>query len=179
MLYFMDSEFHEDGKTIDLISIGIVAEDGRELYACSLDAELHRCGEWLKDNVLRQLPPYSSSAWMRRNEIKLAVLDFVLAPLPFQPGAATHERATRDGKKIEFFAYYADYDWVAFCQLFGRMIDLPPQFPQWCRDLKQLSSALGNPKHPPQEKGEHNALEDARWNRDLYKYLMELRGEKR
>lgn len=33
MKYFLDTEFHEDGKTIDLISIGIVAEDGREYYA--------------------------------------------------------------------------------------------------------------------------------------------------
>ncbi len=31
MRYFLDTEFYEDGKTIDLISIGIVAEDGREL----------------------------------------------------------------------------------------------------------------------------------------------------
>lgn len=33
MRYFFDTEFYEDGKTIDLVSIGIVAEDGRELYA--------------------------------------------------------------------------------------------------------------------------------------------------
>ena len=33
--YFFDTEFYEDGKTIDLISIGIVAEDGREFYAVS------------------------------------------------------------------------------------------------------------------------------------------------
>lgn len=30
MRYFLDCEFIEDGRTIDLISIGIVAEDGRE-----------------------------------------------------------------------------------------------------------------------------------------------------
>ena len=33
MRYFYDTEFLEDGETIDLISIGIVAEDGREYYA--------------------------------------------------------------------------------------------------------------------------------------------------
>lgn len=37
----------------------------------------------------------------------------------------------------EFYAYYADYDWVVFCQLFGRMIDLPKGFPMYCIDLKQ------------------------------------------
>jgi len=38
---------------------------------------------------------------------------------------------------IEFYAYYADYDWVVFCQLFGTMNDLPKGFPVYCIDLKQ------------------------------------------
>ncbi len=176
MRYFYDAEFHEDGRTIDLISLGMVAEDGRELYACNLDAELHRCHEkdfWLKDNVLSKLPPYSDGVWMRKAAIRTLVLDFVLAPLPFDPGAPTKDRKTIDGEKIEFWAYYADYDWVVLCQLFGRMIDLPSQFPMFCMDLKQLSVDVGSPKHPQQTKGEHNALDDARWNRDLYKFLKE------
>lgn len=37
--YFYDTEFIEDGKTIDLISIGVVCEDGREFYAESQEAE--------------------------------------------------------------------------------------------------------------------------------------------
>ncbi len=223
MRYFIDTEFHEDGRTIDLISIGIVAEDGRELYACNLDAELHRCHEkdfWLKDNVLSKLPPYSDGVWMRKKEIRTQVLDFVLAPLdstatqvgdavtqtvrmisdmakaiedikkavgsnvPYDPlpfpsscvpstGSELKDRKTIDGKKPVFYGYYSDYDWVVFCQLFGRMIDLPPQFPMFCMDLKQLSVDVGSPKHPKQAKGDHNALEDARWNRDLYKFLKE------
>lgn len=81
----------------------------------------------------------------------------------------------------EFYAYYADYDWVVFCWLFGKMIDLPKGFPKYCIDLKQMLEAHNNffaidsteePGYPVQEKGkEHNALEDARWNRDLYNFL--------
>lgn len=33
MRIYYDCEFLEDGNTIDLISMGMVAEDGRELYA--------------------------------------------------------------------------------------------------------------------------------------------------
>ena len=33
MKYTYDTEFHENGRTIDFISIGIVCEDGREYYA--------------------------------------------------------------------------------------------------------------------------------------------------
>ena len=37
MRYFYDCEFIEDGTTIDLVSIGIVAQDGRELYLVSTE----------------------------------------------------------------------------------------------------------------------------------------------
>jgi hypothetical protein len=35
-----------------------------------------------------------------------------------------------------------------------------------------LSVDVGSPKHPADPEGEHNALVDARWNRDLYAFLM-------
>lgn len=38
----------------------------------------------------------------------------------------------------ELYGYYADYDWVLFCSLFGTMMDLPKGFPMHCRDLKQM-----------------------------------------
>ena len=41
--------------------------------------------------------------------------------------------------KPVFYAYYADYDWVVFCWLFGRMIDLPKGFPMYCNDLQQIA----------------------------------------
>ena len=39
MKYWMDTEFIERPYTIDLISIGIVAEDGREFYAESNEVD--------------------------------------------------------------------------------------------------------------------------------------------
>jgi hypothetical protein len=53
------------------------------------------------------------------------------------------------------------------------MMDLPGHFPMFCMDLKQLSVMVGNPVHPEQTGTEHNALEDARWNKELYNFLME------
>lgn len=37
-----------------------------------------------------------------------------------------------------FHAYYGAYDHVAFCWLFGKMIDLPKGFPMYSVDLKQM-----------------------------------------
>ena len=100
------------------------------------------------------------------------------------------------GKNIEpqFYGYYCDYDWVAFCWLFGKMIDLPNGFPMFCIDLKQESDRIYNLKKEeytkgggrnfinkmsnhldyPKQTNEHNALADARWNYELYKFLNNL-----
>jgi hypothetical protein len=100
-----------------------------------------------------------------------------------------------DRSNPEFYAYYADYDWVAFCWLFGKMIDLPRGFPKYCIDLKQMLDEKAivydddnysqldikgkveylktNSKYPKQT-NEHNALADARWNKELYEFLNKL-----
>jgi hypothetical protein len=159
MKYFYDTEFIENGKTIDLISIGIVAEDGREYYAISTEFNAKKASQWVKDNVLIHLPERKSNdglAYYRtRAKIKWELLQFIQEPNP------------------ELWAYYADYDHVALCQLFGTMMDLPDGWPMYTRDIKQLCDNLGNPQLPIQGKGEHNALDDARWNRKVYDFLME------
>jgi hypothetical protein len=42
--YFYDTEFIDDGYNIELISIGVVAEDGREYYAISTEFNPERAG---------------------------------------------------------------------------------------------------------------------------------------
>jgi 3' exoribonuclease, RNase T-like len=159
--YFIDTEFYEDGKTIDLISIGVVADDGRELYAVSREAELHKVSPWVRENVLPSLPTYGDPAWMTREEIKRRLTEFV-----------------SDNEKPVFYGYYADYDWICICQLFGTMMQLPWFFPKFCMDLKQLSVSVGSPQHPPEPVVAHNALVDARWNRDLFKFLIDHQTRK-
>jgi len=171
MRYFLDTEFYEDGQAIDLISIGIVAEDGREFYAVSQDAQLHRVSRWVRAYVLPHLPKYGDPAWMPRTEIAAQLLLFTGEDEP----PAGYGRKCSDairGDKPEFWAYYADYDWVAICQLFGTMMGLPKRWPMFCRDLKQLSVDVGSPKHPAEPDDTLHALADARWNRDLYAFLM-------
>lgn len=102
-----------------------------------------------------------------------------------------------DSEKPKFYAYYADYDWVAFCWLFGKMIDLPNGFPMYCNDLKQmLDERVEKMSYPligavsnnfedklkavkkfndyPKQENEHSAICDARFNRDLHKFLNNL-----
>ena len=57
MKYFIDTEFIERGHEfpVTLLSIGIVAEDGREFYMESLTADHSTASDWVKDNVLPHL----------------------------------------------------------------------------------------------------------------------------
>ena len=150
MKIFLDTEFIEDGKTIELISIGLAREDGKSYYAELDDCDLSRADEWVSSNVL----PHLSGNKISRHVLAQEIIAFV-------------------GESPEFWAYYADYDWVALCQIFGRMIDLPPTWPMYCRDLKQWADDLKIQKQefPPQIGFEHNALADAEWNLRLYNYL--------
>lgn len=162
MKYFFDTEFYEDGKTIDLISIGIVCEDGRELYRVSTEARYDLVNDWVRANVVHKLPKLDDPAWQNRKQIASDIFDFVVRSIDL----------AKD--KPIFWAYYADYDWIALCQLFGTMMDLPKGFPMYCMDLKQLSVMKGSPTHPKQDGDEHHALADARWNMRLYLFLKDL-----
>ena len=160
MRYFLDTEFNEMGPhlPIDLISIGIVAEDGREFYAISTEFRAEDCNDWVQKSVLPHLlgTVRAGIGQASLKEIREALLKF-----------CGPERYGRP----EFWGYFADYDWVVFCQIFGTMVDLPKGWPMYCRDLEQWCDKLGNPKLPKQASTEHNALCDARWNREVWEFL--------
>lgn len=160
MKYFIDTEFIEDGKTIDLISIGIVCENGRDYYAVSNEFDPALANDWVRANVLPQLPSKENPAWRSRQQIRQDISNFVLIG-----------KGITEDCKPQFWGYYCDYDWVVFCQLFGKMIDLPKSYPMYCRDLKQWCDDLGNPELPELAAGEHHALADALWNFEVWKFL--------
>ena len=63
MRFFYDCEFIEDGRTIELVSIGVVDETGREFYAVSTQFDGSRAIEWVRRNVLDKLPSPADPAW--------------------------------------------------------------------------------------------------------------------
>lgn len=204
MKYFLDTEFIEGfnkpvfGKRrhfIDLISIGIVAEDGREYYAISSEYDYKKADQWVRENVIHPLYVETVHGDQRNVEradkfhyrfgkpdIKIAeeIFRFVnpcsgegtLNDSSWNQHLNKYKIVAAENCPIEFYAYYADYDWVLFCSLFGRMIDLPKGFPMYCRDLKQMFDETGTPKFLKPE-NEHNALDDAKWNRDLYRHILD------
>lgn len=314
MKYYIDTEFLEGPQkekfpislfrkntppTIDLISIGIVAEDGREYYAISKDFNMEEAWNrydlklekgdyswcfgtknspvvwvsnkngrffaenkiyWIRENVLKpvwrnlffqadienqhyskrnadsflesvnlglydDLFSYKSLKWLLNRygktnkqiaeEVKsfcsmgsaYSTMDKTIASIMYFSELDSEVQKTIEDKKLihvfnekpEFYAYYADYDWVVFCWLFGKMMDLPSGFPMYCKDLKQdfdfynenfkkrkKLNAVGNihksinelkdfkdfPKQDPSKS--HNAIEDARWNKQLHDFLKKI-----
>jgi hypothetical protein len=276
MKYFLDTEFLEGtqktflGKTvstIDLISIGIVAEDGRKYYAISNDFNLKEAWNrydlkhtgfgdrnnlppvkdyWIRNNVLKNLFNNHVADYNKEintfkefknlvehfgktnKQITEEVCDFIDARKSgngiIMPGGTSIKQANT--LNVEFYGYYADYDWVAFCWLFGKMIDLPKGFPTYCVDLKQIldeklincnkkvryydtkdravfGDAFGSLSYSstlvekeedlskcslqykiefmkkynskfPKQVNEHNALADAEWTFELYKFLQTI-----
>jgi hypothetical protein len=77
------------------------------------------------------------------------------------------------GEQPEFWGWYADYDWVALCQLYGTMVNLPHGWPMYCRDLKQWVDQLGNPTLPAHRGREHHALVDAYWIAEAWNAVNE------
>lgn len=223
MKYFIDTEFIEGfrqpliGKKrhfIDLISIGIVCEDGREYYAISNEFNYKDADEWVRKHVIfpivqegierynekakrlnmafkdqpRDLDVSAITVIQRfegKSNTRIAndIVRFIYGETDNLDGLSELEEAqkyemTDKSKEPEFWGYYADYDWVVFCSLFGRMIDLPKGFPMYCKDLKQTMDDRGLTKdwkrdNCPDPAGEHNALVDARWNKALYEKIMQ------
>jgi hypothetical protein len=245
MIYYIDTEFLEGPQdkrflgfkvgetkpTIDLISIGIIAEYGTEYYAISKDFNLKeawnrwqtRTGQgdrnitepkeyWIRENVLR---PIFKDLWYEKchmQNLHHVSNDFTYQNLKrlIDIYGKTNKQIAEDVQNLcgrwdensldsrgipEFYAYYADYDWVAFCWLFGRMIDLPDGFPMYCRDLKQMLDEcymhqankhegmsrleawlMDVKKYPayPKQENEHNAIADARWNKRLHDFIKTL-----
>lgn len=215
MKYFIDTEFIEGfhkplfGKRrhfIDLISIGIVCEDGREYYAISNEFDPKDADKWVQGNVIMKLEGIEDyfHIWKSNKEIKQDIIEFIC---PYEKASEFAGVGSIDSgmegylqmNPPKFYAYYADYDWVLFCSLFGRMIDLPKGFPMYCRDLKQnideYIDSITTEKNPrsanyltketaleqlkkrfdyPKQTNEHNALADAKWNYELYKFLQTI-----
>lgn len=196
MRLYYDTEFIEDGSTIDLVSIGIAAQDGREYYAVSSQFDLKRfaANDWLMANVWPSLPQVRGDARMMilssmregasayrqvrrlfdahgaevkpRCVIAREVADFVLG---------ADRESTRQLPYVEMWANYGAYDHVALCWLWGGMGALPEGMPMFTCDLQQEAARLGfkDADLPQQSDGRHNALADARHNRVIGEFLRE------
>lgn len=168
MRFYVDTEFLHTSRTIDLISIGVVAEDGRELYAVSSDMPWSAImrNDWLVANVVPALP--------LRADWDVPLLDRrhpdVKSRVDIRRQLMTFFLSSPDA--VEMWGWYSGFDYVVLSQLFGTMLDWPRSLPMWINDLRQDTERLGAYQLlPVQQQGEHHALADARWNKEVGEFL--------
>jgi hypothetical protein len=159
---FYDCEFLERGGAIDLVSIGAVDEDGRELYAVSTAFDPMDAIPWVQRHVLPLLPARDDAAWRPRERIRDDLEAWLLDGL----GA---------GDELQLWAWYSAYDHVVLAQLWGAMTALPGRIPRFTHDLRSLWELLGKPELPVQKGAQHDALADARHRRRLWRALEDAR----
>lgn len=159
MKYWIDTEYFDDGKTVELVSLGIVAEDGREFYAVAAEFDRTKADSFLRANVL-PLIPEDDPRLLPRAEIRQQLLAFIGADVP------------------EFWSVCAAWDWFLLVRLFGSLNDLPESWPLYCGDLWQWAKQLGDPALPKHAGTEHQALADAKWHREVYQLLESIASKR-
>lgn len=163
MKIFYDTEYA--WEKLELISIGMVAEDGRELYLQNSDCDLTQVNNWVKHNVVPHLErldqlvydvPGREKPWLRLYGIMGKVGDFC-------------------GENPEFWGYYSANDHFMLERMIGLMEFWPKTWPMITYDLRQALDDKGL-KHITQPDSIHHALYDALWIRDTYYTHIEKRG---
>lgn len=184
MKIFFDTEFSGLRKDTELISIGLISEDGREFYAEISDIDTKNVDKWVYDNVLMNTVEFGNAYVLDicENEnnyyvgTKLDVSNYLREWL-------------MQFDDVELVSDVCHYDMVLFIDLFGTAFDLPTNVGASCHDINQDIARIYNMTEKEafdysREKlleghninigGEkHNSMYDARVIQKLYELLLE------
>ena len=183
MKVFFDTEFTGLYKDTNLISIGLVSEDGKEFYAEIDDDKLKYVDSWVEENVLANTVTYGDE-W---------VLNIVEDENNFYVGSKEDiGEALREWfaqfDEVELVSDVCHYDMVLLIDLFGTAFDLPDNVGASCHDINQdIASLYKISEHEAfdysrekileghninTEGAKHNAMYDARVIKAIYEILQ-------
>ena len=121
MRVFLDCEFTKLSAAAKLISLALVAEDGREFYVELLDAwKEEDCSDFVKEIVLPQL--WGGSYALPIVEARMSLLRFL----------------TSFKKEVEIVTDAPQYDWELFCDL----VYEGGRWPRIVRNLPTVATSL-------------------------------------
>lgn len=180
---FYDTEFIDTEKGTELISIGLVTDSGQEYYAQNslFNWKAAWKNEFVRNKVLTNLQrcPYIDTYLERQKkkhkrgqcfDQQLGLRHRCPWRTPVQISTDIRIILAQTGR-VKLWAYYGAYDHYLLAKLFGTMQDFPPELPMYSMDIKQYTVALGDPALPDKSFNEHNALADARWNKEAFEFL--------
>jgi len=159
MKIFFDTEFTGLRAVSDILSIGMVAEDGSTFYSEIDRPELLNIDDWIRDNVIANFTKekfFSDYPELRKQ------IEVFLSPY----------------KKVEMWSDCLAYDWVLFCELWSGALNVPDYIYYIPFDICTLMKAKGiDPDINREEFSgitgiKHNALHDAKVIKACYEKLL-------
>ena len=134
MKLFFDTEFTGLHAGTTLVSIGIVAENGKKFYAESADYDESQCDDWIKENVL-------AHTILAGNENLAARLGADADTTVVLGGKEDirHELSEwlKQFDEVQFVSDVCHYDMVLLIDIFGTAFGLPGNVSAVCHDISQ------------------------------------------
>jgi hypothetical protein len=177
MKVFFDSEFTGLHQNTTLISIGLVAEDGKEFYAEFTDYAKDQVDEWIENNVIKNLFIHVDRLIYNRLAEGQTIIkgkrDYISSNL---------QDWLEQFDSVEMWSDCLSYDWVLFNQLFGHAFNIPKNVYYIPFDICTLFKIKGIDPDISREdfagakdwnvEHKHNALQDAKVIKACYDKLM-------
>lgn len=183
---FLDAEFTGLHKLSTLISIALVCEDGNEFYAELTDYDELQINKWLQENVMSKLilGGYEFERDYRPNDKTVKVKGDT--ELVKQTLTSWLEKYKDEG--VELWGDVPADDVIHFRSIFGSAWDVPPFVGyivydlatalKLCRqnpDVNRAEFVYGSKdKVPTSDLSVHNALYDARLEKEVYAKIFSL-----
>lgn len=145
---FFDTEFTGLQQNTSLISLALVAEDGRALYIESNNFDRTLVDDWIAQNVIDSLFILQPKHF-EDSSVKFGYADgYLYNPLQWNDGAIVYTKddySVKDAivswlslyEQVQIISDCSSYDWVLFCEIFGGALNLPEHISPYCHDINQ------------------------------------------
>lgn len=174
---YLDCEFlPADPTTRGLVSIGMTDNLGSNFYAVNADVDVEALlgVPWMVNNVLPYLPTVADDGVPGGRALDYQDAQ-VISVDQIRADVAAYFNQTR-ASETRLYAYYGGQDIGRLHSLWDNNWEvMPDQIPQWFTELESLIVDAGRPRLPVQDGGEHHAVADARYNRQIHEALLGMR----
>lgn len=177
MNVYFDTEFTGLHKGTTLISIGLIASNGKKFYAEIVDYDRSQVNDWIKENVINNL-------WAVSKTIdECSKFEYYHLGTKEQIAQKLKEWFL-EFDSVQLISDVAHFDMVLLIDLFGGAFDLPKNVNPSCHDINQdIAKFLGVTEREAFDVSrecflgiclsneKHNALYDAEIIKEIYEFI--------
>lgn len=138
MNIYFDTEFTGLHKNTTLISLGMVADNGKSFYAEFTDYDESQCDDWIKENVIANLK-FKGGQLTRLSRHDDGRPNINAIEMRASKEIVSEQLRTwlKQFDTVQFVSDVCHYDMVLLIDLFGTAFDLPSNVSASCHDINQ------------------------------------------